>query len=1490
MAFGWNRKSEKKEEIVEESINPVKENFREPPRIATSISTNKYQDPNPKLSKVVTKNAEDLDSKFAAKRNVALEFFHNFRDSDALPALIKVYSKTQNTDLNSIIERLCARDSKPLIAVLPYLSPKELETSVQFISDIDEAYAPNIIPLALNVKTAKFALNFYSRSGDYIRATNVGYIIDACQLDDEILQKKALALIECEGSKHVKSALVRIVSEQGLPEYVRSVIVNTVIDSVNEKELSQMVKSPFISVNTAAANAAVSKGFYVCVIPLLNKKPISIEITERILNDIPKIRGSNGLYYSLLEKNEVDPRLTMVSIEKIGSLGKEKDEEKLKRFLNADNPEIRDVALRSLLEFYMITKDDLRAKNIDVIVKACEHGDVTIRNRALEILEQEESSVVKNAMVEFVSITKIPKNVRSIILDNVTLSPDEDEIGKMVGSPFDSVNLAVVKAAINEGEHTLLLPLLDKKSVSAEVTEHILKDIPKIRESNVLCHSLLDKEEADPRLIMASLEKIGSFGKEEDEDKLKKFLNAGSYEIRDVALRSLLGFYAATGEDIRAKNIDTIVKACDHSDATIRNCALDMLEHERSKVVKNAMVGFVSTTEMSENVRSVILGNVTESLSNHWIEMMVESLFDSVNLVVAQKAIADGKYIYILPLLDRKSVSAEITEYILKDIQNLDGGDKLFYSLLEKEGVDARLITASIQSLGSVNDMKDTRIIREFMENKNSEIRDVALETLLKYNPAEHEEKIIIEFLDNKSTSLQKWAIEKLTEFHREESIDLFIPFLDSSDDSVVELTIESIMSYDAFDNLDSLKKLSKCRDVRIRYWAIRCMSLHDNIYHTIIDMHNDTSHEVRREVAAGLGRIGNPDAALVLIKMTSDENAEVRWRAAEALGSMRIFDGLTNLKRLTGDVDANVRAASARAIGLIGALEGLEALFSLVSDENPETRRQTALAFGLLGDADAAIHLKDMINDSENNVVLQAIKAIGFIEQQETISVIYPKIKSEDKEIRDWAYWALSKSKSPVFIQEMFTEMGRRTPRDSIEVIDKEFLISEKSLDDPTLIAHIARYLGRLKNGAVVAAIKGLIDKKPAFKPLIDKAVPGDFWNARKDIGITFSIPKKLKLNSFDMNDIDVKNLNDFSINLLNIKVIDGSDIKIDTLGAKFHIGPNETARIKLNILAKVAGGSVPITMKLDIEYLGLRDEITVKQGIKIIEYDSKAPTASSFTFDGSGGSYTDYDNSKQIVIGSGGSSTVYRVEKGGKSYAMKLPNIDTSGKSIYEENDPEEFKNDLTTWLDLSKRAPDSVVKVEDYGIDTFPWVVMELAQTDLRTEMKKGVQGDPMEIIMSLLLSLQEIHDCGICHNDIKPENILLVDDMWKFSDFDQANAAFRENLMAQGTPAYFAPEQISKEYGVPSMVTDVWQMGIMICEILAGKLPYEGFDNCRTKLDLQALIINKGPDLSGVPEHYRDVLAKALAVSQEDRIKSPAQLQKELQRLKSRYRYG
>jgi serine/threonine-protein kinase len=149
-------------------------------------------------------------------------------------------------------------------------------------------------------------------------------------------------------------------------------------------------------------------------------------------------------------------------------------------------------------------------------------------------------------------------------------------------------------------------------------------------------------------------------------------------------------------------------------------------------------------------------------------------------------------------------------------------------------------------------------------------------------------------------------------------------------------------------------------------------------------------------------------------------------------------------------------------------------------------------------------------------------------------------------------------------------------------------------------------------------------------------------------------------------------------------------------------------------------------------------------------------------------------------------------------------------------------------------------NLVSVLDFGRDDASgrcYLVMERIPGESLAERlgRLGRLSEPQVRALGAALAdgMQAAHDGGIVHRDLKPANVMLRGDQPTVVDFglarDLGGQSAVETGRRAGTPAYMAPEQLTG--GLIAPCVDIWSLGVILFEALAGKLPFEGFADGR-----------------------------------------------------------
>lgn len=192
------------------------------------------------------------------------------------------------------------------------------------------------------------------------------------------------------------------------------------------------------------------------------------------------------------------------------------------------------------------------------------------------------------------------------------------------------------------------------------------------------------------------------------------------------------------------------------------------------------------------------------------------------------------------------------------------------------------------------------------------------------------------------------------------------------------------------------------------------------------------------------------------------------------------------------------------------------------------------------------------------------------------------------------------------------------------------------------------------------------------------------------------------------------------------------------------------------------------------------------------------------------------------------------------------------------------------------------EGIANVFDYGEEQgSAYIVMELVPGEPLSAIIDREGRLPANRVLGIVAqtatSLQAAHDAGLVHRDIKPGNLLITPEgRVKITDFGIARIADQVPLTAtgqvMGTVQYLAPEQASGHAATPS--TDIYSLGIVAYECLAGKRPFTGESQVAIAM---AQINDSPPELpADVPEAVRNLVMSCLSKDAAGRPESAVKL--------------
>ena len=256
--------------------------------------------------------------------------------------------------------------------------------------------------------------------------------------------------------------------------------------------------------------------------------------------------------------------------------------------------------------------------------------------------------------------------------------------------------------------------------------------------------------------------------------------------------------------------------------------------------------------------------------------------------------------------------------------------------------------------------------------------------------------------------------------------------------------------------------------------------------------------------------------------------------------------------------------------------------------------------------------------------------------------------------------------------------------------------------------------------------------------------------------------------------------------------------------------------------------------------------------------------------------------------LIGVGGMANVYRCNDtvDDREVAIKI----LKDEYLNNEEFIRRFKNESKAIAMLSHP---NIVKVYDVSFgDMIQYIVMEYID-GITLKEYIDLQGviewkDALHLTTKILKALQHAHECGIVHRDIKPQNIMLLQDgTIKVTDFGIARFSDKSTRtmteQAIGSVHYIAPEQAKGE--VTDGKTDIYSVGVMFYEMLTGKLPFDG-DSAVTIALMQLQSTPKMPREvnPAIPVGLEQITMKAMEKQQSDRYSSAAEMLSDIERFR------
>ena len=251
------------------------------------------------------------------------------------------------------------------------------------------------------------------------------------------------------------------------------------------------------------------------------------------------------------------------------------------------------------------------------------------------------------------------------------------------------------------------------------------------------------------------------------------------------------------------------------------------------------------------------------------------------------------------------------------------------------------------------------------------------------------------------------------------------------------------------------------------------------------------------------------------------------------------------------------------------------------------------------------------------------------------------------------------------------------------------------------------------------------------------------------------------------------------------------------------------------------------------------------------------------------------------QDTLGTGGMAVVYKAKDLmlERNVAVKVLREDFSKDPSFRER----FRQEARAAANLSHP---NIVTVHDFGLDQgHLFIVMEfMPGTDLKTLNKQKERfpiSEALELMIQACGGIGYAHRAGLVHCDVKPHNMLVTPEgRLKVTDFGIARALStispdERSEVVWGSPHYFSPEQASGRPPAPS--SDVYSLGIILYEMLTGRLPFVASDSAElARMHREEVPVAPRYYNNRIPPALEEIVMKVLSKEPTSRYRTADQL--------------
>ena len=575
----------------------------------------------------------------------------------------------------------------------------------------------------------------------------------------------------------------------------------------------------------------------------------------------------------------------------------------------------------------------------------------------------------------------------------------------------------------------------------------------------------------------------------------------------------------------------------------------------------------------------------------------------------------------------------------------------------------------------------------------------------------------------------------------------------------------------------------------------------------------------IRLHMAKLLSLIPGDISREALTNALGDRNRSVRLQSVKGLEKLEARESVPPLIKVLRDGDLTVQAAAIDALVHIGDATAVPHLVDVLKDESEQARRGAVEVLNEVADAEAIQDLVHSLRDADWWVRVRSADALGTIGGEKVVDAILGLMGDDDVHIRRYAVEILNTVPDQRSVESLIVALK-----------DDDWWVRERSIDalgragDPRALEPLVNLMLEDEEAAVLCcrALGTLGD--PAAVDILIAALsddPGD------ELGKEAREALKLIARSPDMES-ETRSRLDEALRGQGIKI---EKTRLRPMTVRMTSEKEDDPSVAINPLEQEEKQPAKSLAQRFSEIRGGPEAGRSNSQDDTRVSPKPRPTPEVRPEDIEAGSVL-LDRYKVLrKIGSGGFSTVFLVEDNAINDELIVKIL--SPHLSADENMGKRFVQELKLARRISHK---NVIRIHDLlqigvarGISMEYFPGRDLGE--VLDECRKLPSGRCVAIARQICEGLAAAHDAGVIHRDIKPANVLVGEgDEVKIVDFGLANVTQEaENRLTRtghlvGTPHYMAPESIrGEEVGDQS---DLYSFGVMMYEMLTGKLPYDG----------------------------------------------------------------